>query len=89
VYNAFLAWCGFEVEAKRIAVAFAGKDRAGVAAAITDEIVDRIAIIGTPDECREQIAGFVAAGVTTPVLAPLAMSREEAVRMLEVFAPGR
>jgi probable F420-dependent oxidoreductase len=89
VYNAFLAWCGFEGEAKRIAEAFARKDRAGVAAAITNEIVDRIAIIGTPDECREQIAGFVAAGVTTPVLAPLAMSREEAVRMLEAFAPGR
>ncbi len=64
-------------------------DRAGVAAAITDELVDRIAILGTPDECREQIAEFVAAGVTTPVLAPLATSPAEAVRMLEALAPAR
>jgi len=89
VYNAFLAWCGFEAEAKRIADAFTRRDRAGVAAAISDDIVDRIAIIGSADECREQIAGFVAAGVTTPVLAPLATSREDAVRMLEALAPQK
>jgi probable F420-dependent oxidoreductase len=89
VYNAFLAWCGFEEEAKAIAEGFAKKDRAAVAAAITDEIVDRIAIIGSADECKEQIAGFVKAGVTTPVIAPLATSREEALRIYETFAPAK
>ncbi len=89
VYNAFLGWCGFPEEAKAIAAAFAKRDRAGVATAITDEIVDRIAIIGTPDECRAQIAGFVKAGVTTPVIAPLATSPADAVRILETFAPSR
>ena len=89
VYNAFLDWCGFPEEAKAIAEAFARRDRAAVATAITDEIVDRIAIIGTADECREQIAGFVAAGVTTPVLAPLATSAAEALRIYETFAPAK
>lgn len=89
VYNAFLDWCGFPEEAKAIAEAFARRDRAAVATAITDEIVDRIAIIGTADECREQIAGFVAAGVTTPVLSPLATSAAEALRIYETFAPAR
>jgi len=88
VYNAFLAWCGFEEEAKAIAEGFAKKDRAAVAAAITDEIVDRIAIIGTAEECKEQLAGFVKAGVTTPVIAPLATSRDEALRIYETFAPS-
>ena len=89
VYNAFLDWCGFPEEAKAIAEAFARRDRAAVATAITDEIVDRIAIIGTADECREQIAGFVAAGVTTPVLAPLATNAAEALRVYETFAPAK
>ncbi len=89
VYNAFLAWCGFPREAEAIADAFARRDRAGVATAITDEVIDRIAIIGTPDECREQLAGFVAAGVTTPVLSPLATSPAEAVCVLETFAPAK
>lgn len=89
VYNAFLDWCGFPEEAKAIAEAFARRDRAAVATAITDEIVDRIAIIGTADECREQIARFVAAGVTTPVLSPLATSAAEALRVYETFAPAK
>jgi probable F420-dependent oxidoreductase len=89
VYNAFLAWCGFEQEARAIADGFAKKDRAAVTAAITDEIVDRIAIIGSAEECKEQIAGFVKAGVTTPVIAPLATSRDEALRIYETFAPAR
>ena len=70
VYNKFLAWCGHEEEARAIAEGFATRDRAAVAAAMHDELVDSIAILGTPDECREQLAAFVAAGVTTPVLSP-------------------
>ena len=89
VYNNFLAWCGFEAEAKQIRAAFLARDRAAVAGAIHDELIDRIAIIGTPDECREQLAGFVAAGVTTPVLAPIATSPAEAEAVFETFAPGR
>ena len=89
VYNKFLAWCGFPEESDAIAQAFANRDREGVATAIHDELIDRIAIIGSPDECREQLAGFVAAGVTTPVLAPIATSPDEALRVFETFAPAK
>jgi probable F420-dependent oxidoreductase len=89
VYNKFLAWCGFPEEAEAIASAFARRDRAGVAAAMHDDLIDRIAILGTADECREQLAGFVAAGVTTPVLAPLVPGAEAAERVFETFAPAR
>jgi alkanesulfonate monooxygenase SsuD/methylene tetrahydromethanopterin reductase-like flavin-dependent oxidoreductase (luciferase family) len=88
VYNKFLAWCGYEEEAKAIAAGFAAKDRAAVASAMHDDLVDSIAILGTADECREQLAAFVAAGVTTPVLAPLATSAEAAERVFETFAPA-
>jgi alkanesulfonate monooxygenase SsuD/methylene tetrahydromethanopterin reductase-like flavin-dependent oxidoreductase (luciferase family) len=89
VYNAYLAWCGFPNEAKAIREAFARRDRQAVAAAIPDELVDRIAILGTEDECRAQLAGFVAAGVTTPVLAPLATNAADAERIYATFAPAR
>jgi probable F420-dependent oxidoreductase len=88
VYNKFLAWCGFEDEARAIAEGFASRDRAAVAGAIHDDLIDRIAIIGTADECREQLAGFVAAGVTTPVLAPIATSPAEAEAVYAAFAPS-
>jgi probable F420-dependent oxidoreductase len=88
VYNRFFAWCGFEAEARAVAEAFARRDRAGVAAAMTDELVDQIAILGSADHCREQIAGFVAAGVTTPVLSPLAVDRAAIESVFATFAPG-
>jgi alkanesulfonate monooxygenase SsuD/methylene tetrahydromethanopterin reductase-like flavin-dependent oxidoreductase (luciferase family) len=89
VYNAFLAWCGFESEARDIREAFAARDRAATAAAMTDDLIDRITIIGSAESCREQIAGFVAAGVTTPVIAPLATSADAVRRVFEAFAPAR
>lgn len=88
VYNRFFAWCGFEAEARAVADAFARRDRAGVAAAMTDDLVDRIAILGSAERCREQIAGFVAAGVTTPVLSPLAVDRAAIESVFATFAPG-
>jgi probable F420-dependent oxidoreductase len=88
VYNAYLDWCGFPDEARAIREAFARRDRQAVAAAISDELVDRIAILGTEDECRAQLAEFVKAGVTTPVLAPLATSPAEAERIYATFAPA-
>ncbi|MCU0667752.1 MAG: LLM class flavin-dependent oxidoreductase [Myxococcota bacterium] len=89
VYNKFLAWCGFEDEMRAVAGAFARKDRAGVAAAMSDDLVDRITILGPAERCREQIAEFVAAGVTTPVLSPLAMDRRSVEAVFEAFAPAR
>jgi probable F420-dependent oxidoreductase len=89
VYNAYFRWCGFEAEAAAVAEAFARGDRAASAAAMTDALIDRIAILGTADRCREQIAGFVAAGVTTPVIAPIATDAAGVRAVLEAFAPAR
>lgn len=88
VYNAYFRWCGFEREAEAVAAAFAARDRAGTAAAMTDDLIDRIAILGERDACREQLAGFVAGGVTTPVLSPLAADRAGVERVYAGLAPA-
>lgn len=89
VYNRFFAWCGWEDVARRVAEAFARGDRTGVAAAMTDEFVDGIAILGSAQACRERIAAFVAGGVTTPVISPLAVDPAGVERVFEAFAPLR
>ena len=71
-----------------MAKAFAERDRAGAQAALTDDFVERITILGTADACRKQIAEFVAAGVTTPIIQPLAVGREASEAVLRVFAPN-
>ncbi len=88
VYNRFFAWCGFEDEARAVAEAFAKGDRGASHAALTDELIDAVTILGTADACREQIAGFVAAGVTTPVIAPIATDAAGVRAVFEALAPG-
>ncbi len=89
VYNAYFRWCGFEAEAAAVAEAFARGDRAASAAAMTDALIDRIAILGSASRCREQIAEFVAAGVTTPAISPLAADAAGVRAVFEAFAPAR
>ena len=88
VYNAYFRWCGFEAEAAAVAKAFAAGDRAASAAAMSDAMIDRIAILGTWERCREQLAEFVAAGVTTPVIAPVATSAAAMRAVFEALAPA-
>src|SRR5262245_4128219 len=89
VYNAYFRWCGFEVEAAAVAEAFARGDRAASSAAMTDELIDRVSILGSASRCREQIAEFVAAGVTTPVISPIATDAAGVRAVFEAFAPAR
>jgi alkanesulfonate monooxygenase SsuD/methylene tetrahydromethanopterin reductase-like flavin-dependent oxidoreductase (luciferase family) len=84
----FLAWW-FEAEARPIAAAWARRDRAAVAAAMHDGFVDRISILGSAEQCRAQVAEFVAAGVTTPVISPLAVDPRAIEATFAAFAPAR
>jgi len=87
VYNRFVAWCGFDAEAAEILAGWQTKDRARVASGVTDDMLDRIGIVGSAEECRERIEAFRAAGVTTPMIS--AFHPDEAVlwRTLEALAP--
>ncbi len=89
VYNKFFAWCGFAEQARAVAEGFAKRDRKAVYEAMDDAMVDRIAILGTSEQCRTQVAAFVEQGVTTPVLQPLATDRAGVEAVFEAFAPSQ
>lgn len=88
VYNRFFAWCGFEDEARAVAEAFSRGDRAASTTALSDDLVDRVTILGPAGRCREQLAEFVAAGVTTSVISPLATDARGVAATFEAFAPA-
>ena len=85
VYNKFLAWAGYEEAAQTITEGWAEKDRAKTGGAMTDEMIDEIAIIGNEDEIRERIQADADGGVDTHIIAPLAASREDLDRTFEAF----
>ena len=62
-------------------------------AALTDEIIDEIAVFGTEEECRERISWCAQVGVHTHILTPLpGMTADEIRRTYEAFRgfnPGR
>jgi probable F420-dependent oxidoreductase len=55
-YAPMLEASGFADEAARIRAAFAERDREAMIAGVTDEMIDAIAVAGTPDQVRAGVA---------------------------------
>jgi probable F420-dependent oxidoreductase len=87
VYNQFLAWAGYADAAQTIAEGWAQKDRGKTAGALTDELIDEIAIIGDEDECRARLRSDGEGGIHTHIIAPLTVGNsEETQRTFAAFA---
>ncbi|WP_198167168.1 LLM class F420-dependent oxidoreductase [Microbispora sp. ATCC PTA-5024] len=88
VYAAFHEWLGRGEVLRPMHEAWAAGDRQAAVKAIPDEVVDDLVVHGDAAACRARIREYVAAGLDTPVLAPLPggpVPVEQAVRDL---APG-
>jgi len=59
-----------------------GGDRAGAAAALSDELVDAMALATTPTGLDDRLAALAGCGVDTLVAVPLSADRPGTVRML-------
>ncbi|MCW5891666.1 MAG: LLM class flavin-dependent oxidoreductase [bacterium] len=88
VYNRFVAWCGFAAEAEAILAGWQAKDRARNLAAVTDEMIDRIAVIGTAAECRARLRAFADVGVTTPMVHPFLFDERSIWGTFEALGPA-
>jgi alkanesulfonate monooxygenase SsuD/methylene tetrahydromethanopterin reductase-like flavin-dependent oxidoreductase (luciferase family) len=71
-YNKCFEWIGFEDEARQIREAFAKRDRAGVAAGVTDRLCDAMAVVGDREAIRERIRAYAEAGVDVCIVNPIA-----------------
>ena len=64
---------------------WAAKDRAKTAGAMSDEMIDEIAIIGNEQQIQRRIQEDADGGVHTHIIAPLAASREDTERTFAAF----
>ncbi len=87
VYNDFLAWAGYEEVAATIREGWAARDRNKTTGAISDELANEIAVIGTADECRERIRWAGETGIHTHIIAPLSAEPDDVRRTFEAFTP--
>jgi probable F420-dependent oxidoreductase len=84
-YRAYLSRLGFGEEMAAAEAAVGRRDKAAVRAAVTDELIDSISIIGSAHQVRERLEQYLDAGVDSPALA--AMDRATAYDTLRAFAP--
>jgi probable F420-dependent oxidoreductase len=71
VYRKYQEWLGRTEALEPMWAAWDRGDRQAALAHVPDEVVDELCVHGSPDRCHELLARYVAAGVTTPVLAVL------------------
>ena len=87
VYAAFHEWLGTGPLLQPMWEAWAAGDRRAAAAAIPDEVVDRLVLHGPPAKVRAEVARYVTNGVTTPALALLPFGGVDQRTALRELAP--
>ena len=84
-YNDLAVRYGYEAEAKRIQDLYLDGKKVEAAAAVPDELVRAVSLVGPEGHIAERIAALAEAGVTTLVLQPLDGGREARLRTVETM----
>ena len=75
-YNRMLSRNGFEAEANGVADGFKQRNYESAAAAVSDKLIDSIAIAGPLSRCLERIEEYRAAGAELPIIVPNAVNED-------------
>ncbi len=84
-YNDLIGQYGFEDEARRIQDLYLDGRKEEAIAAVPDELVRAISLIGPASEVAERVAAFREAGVSTLTVTPLARDSAERVALMSAF----
>ncbi|HWP65097.1 MAG TPA: LLM class flavin-dependent oxidoreductase [Candidatus Limnocylindria bacterium] len=88
-YHALFCRYGFKENADLVRDLYQKGDRKQAAAAVSDELIDAIAICGPPEHCREQLAEWRRHGMGSALLnLPTGVPFEITEHMLRAVAPG-
>jgi alkanesulfonate monooxygenase SsuD/methylene tetrahydromethanopterin reductase-like flavin-dependent oxidoreductase (luciferase family) len=88
VYNRSLVAAGYADQARELIAARRVGDWKRARAALDDELVDSIAVIGSREHCQERVRTYVDAGITTPILFCLSPDPDVQRDTYRAFAPA-
>jgi len=89
-YNRLLAEAGFGDAVRAIKDAFDRGGREGAAKVVPDELIDTVALAGTPEACRDRLAAYRRAGLALPIVSPRVAgpdAKETAMTAIRACAP--
>ena len=88
-YNQLFRRYGFEEEAKRVQDLYLDRRKEEAMAALTDQMIDAVTVIGSVEECRERLAEYERVGVDEMAVAISTPGNDPAdvLKALEGLAP--
>jgi len=84
-YNELISSYGYADEAAHIQDLYLDGRKQEAVAAVPDELVHAVSLIGSASHVAERVAAFATAGVTTLAVTPLARSSAERVALMTGF----
>jgi probable F420-dependent oxidoreductase len=88
VYNRSLVAAGYAAQANEVITARKAGNWKRARAALDDDLVDSIAVIGSREHCQERIRTYVNAGITTPILFCLSPDPDVQHATYSAFTPA-
>jgi len=88
-YHRLVSESGFQIEADNICTAWQRGDRVTATKAVTPQLIDTVALAGSPQECRTRLEEFRRAGVSLPILSLSVEdqnSRQVAINSIKILA---
>jgi F420-dependent oxidoreductase-like protein len=85
-YNILVQRYGFEDAAREVQDLYLAGKKEEAGAALPDELIDLVSLVGPPDRVRDRLRAYADAGVGTLGISPMAWTREERIRQLRLIA---
>jgi alkanesulfonate monooxygenase SsuD/methylene tetrahydromethanopterin reductase-like flavin-dependent oxidoreductase (luciferase family) len=89
-YNRLMAESGFPEAARAIKIAWDQGGQEASVKVVPDELIQAIAIAGTPSECRDRLEAYRRSGITLPIISPRPTGRDPkqaVIAALQACAP--
>jgi probable F420-dependent oxidoreductase len=81
-YARFFAGCGYAPEVDAVNAAWKAGDRGGAVKQVSRRVLDGLGVVGGDAFCRSRFAEFGRAGLTQPVLVPIALGADPKASLL-------
>jgi F420-dependent oxidoreductase-like protein len=85
-YNTLVQRYGFEDAAREVQDLYLAGQKEEAAAALPDELIDLVSLVGPRDRVRERLRAYADAGVGTLGVSPMAWTRDERIAQLRAVA---
>jgi hypothetical protein len=85
-YNQLVRRYGFEDAAREVQDLYLEGKKDEAAAALPDELIDQVALVGPRDVVKERLAVYRDAGVGTLMISPMAFDADSRLEQLRVLA---